>query len=236
MYSITYKGVSSQGKLKVLKVTRSVLPPSQVKLLDVEGRSGAFFISKKHGVKKIDVEFVVIGDELRDNIRDIADWLDAEKPEALICSDEPDKTDFAILDGETDLDEQLKAGFGTLTFICPDPYSIAASRTVNLVAGSNTVTYNGTAPTYPKVTATFTTAQTSFEISNGKEKVKINASLATTSKLVVDFNTGKITINDTLNLQTLTLDSDFFPLKKGSQTLTVSAGANVSLTYNERFK
>jgi predicted phage tail component-like protein len=240
MFTFTYKGTSSQGLLKVLKVTRSVLPPSQLKTLEVDGRSGAYFISKKHGIKRIAFEVALISNsetDLRSDVRTLADFLDADKPEALVCSDEPDKTDFAILDGETDLDEIVKVGFGTINFICPDPYSQGNTIvTKNLVAGSNSVTYNGTAPVYPTMTVTFTASVTSFEISNGTKKMHIDASMGTTSTLVIDCNTGKITINNVLNLQTITLDSDFFPLVKGTQTLTVSAYANVTLSYKERFK
>jgi predicted phage tail component-like protein len=232
---LNYKGVSSEGKLKVLKVTRSVLPPSVLKMIEVDGKAGAFFVSKRHGVKKIEVEVIIIKDYVSKK-REIADWLDAEKPEALILSDEPNMTDFAILSEETDMDEILDTGRGTLVFLCPDPYSIGAERTRTLVAGGNTVSYSGTAPTFPELTVTFTTNQSSFEITNGEDKVRIEANLTTASTLVINFQTGKITINGTLNMQTMTLDSDFFPLKKGNNALTVSTGASVSLKYKERFK
>jgi predicted phage tail component-like protein len=232
---LTYKGETSEGRFTVRKVTRSVLPPSQLKMVEVDGKAGAMFISKKHGVKQIDVEIAIIGDYVNKK-RDIADWLDAEKPEALILSDEPDKTDFAILSDSTDMDEILDNGFGTLTFLCPDPYSIGAEKTHNLASGNRTVTYNGTAQVYPTLTVTFSTNQTAFEISNGEVKMRIEANLTTASTLVIDMNTGKITINGTLNQQTMTLDSDYFPLKKGTNALTISAGASVVVRYKERFK
>jgi predicted phage tail component-like protein len=234
MFSFTYKGISSQGKLKVVKVTRSILPPSQNKFLEMDGKPGALFLSKKHGIKKIEVEVAIISGTLRGDIRDIADWLDADQPSEFTASDEPDLLDYAILDGDTDVDEIYEAGFGTITFLCPDPYSRRWEVTESLVAGANSVWYDGTAPTYPVITATFSTAKTFFEISNGVDKVRIEGSLSTTTTLVIDFNTGKVTLNGTLNQQTITLDSDFFSIKKGTNTITVSSGATMKFT--ERLK
>jgi predicted phage tail component-like protein len=239
MFTITYNGISSLGFLKVTEVRRSVLPPSTNKVLEVDGRSGALFISKKHGMKKIEVDVAIVSEsdtDLRADVRAIADWLDADKPEALVCSDEPDKTDYAILDGETNLKEVVKYGFGTLIFICPDPYSEGASQTKNLVAGTSTLTYDGTAPVYPTMTVSFDSDQPFFEITKETDKVKCTFNFTTSTTLVINFDTGKITVNGTLNQQTLSLDSEFFALTKGSNSLTVSTGAVVVVSYKDRFK
>ena len=77
----TFNGVSSQGKLKVTGVTRSILPPSSNKVIELDGRSGGFFVSKKYGIKQIVVEVAVIGTSptnLRSEVREIAGWLDTE--------------------------------------------------------------------------------------------------------------------------------------------------------------
>jgi predicted phage tail component-like protein len=237
---LNYKGISSEGKLKVLKVTRSVLPPSSNKLMEIDGKSGALFISKKHGVKKIEVEIAIVGDYVSKK-REIADWLDADKPEALVIEDEPDKTDFAIIDGDTDMDEILDNGFGTINFICPDPYSVGADRTHSF--GTVTVdwsvydlVYNGTAPVFPLVTATFNAPTTYFEMWLGEDFVKVQYNFQAGTVLEIDMNTGKVSINGTVNMQTLTLDSDFFPLKKGTNTLSASEFVDVEVSYKERFK
>jgi predicted phage tail component-like protein len=238
---MTFNGVSSDAYpyLKILKVGHSVLPSSNISMVDVAGRAGSYFVYKRLGTRTIEVEVAIVGTSqsyFRSKVRELADWLDVDKPTALSFSEDPTISYYAIVDGDTSIDQILAIGTGTIKFICPDPFAYGASRTVSLVTGPNTVTYNGTADAYPVMTVTFSSAQTSFEVSNGTEKIHIDADLATTSTLVIDFSLGKITINDVLNMQTLSLDSDFFPLKKGTNTLTVSAGANVSMTYNERFK
>jgi predicted phage tail component-like protein len=228
---LNYKGIASDGKLKVLKVTRSVLPPSSNKLMEIDGKSGALFISKKHGVKKIEVEVAILGDYVSKK-RDIADWLDADKPEALILSDEPDKTDFALIDGDTDMDEILDNGFGTITFICPDPYSVGADRTVN----AGTINYGGTAETFPVVTATATASASQFSITNGDDNVTVNAPVVAGDVLMIDMSKGKVTKNGTLIMSTVTFESEFWSLKKGTNTVTSSAGFTTVLDFKERFK
>jgi predicted phage tail component-like protein len=243
MFSFTYKGVSSIGKLKVLKVTRSLLPPSQNKFLEIDGMSGAKFISKKHGIKKIEVEVAIIDDALMSQVREVADWLDADQPEEFIASDEPTLKDFAILDGDIDLDEVFKVGFGTLVFLCPDPYSIGAEKTVSLTAGTTkTFTMEGTARSFPIVTATANSASSSFVVSRGDDKgnddkVEIIFNFVGGEVVEIDFNTGKVTINGTINQQTITLDSDFWSLTpKSNNYIWSSSGFTSSLVYKERFK
>jgi predicted phage tail component-like protein len=241
---LTYKGISLEGKLKVLSVTRSLLPSSQLKTLELDGKAGGIFISKKHGMKKIEVEVAVIGatpENLREKVRELADLLDSEQPEALVFDDEPHLTDFAILEGETDMEEQLKLGTGAITFLCPNPYSVGAERSHSFETTTfdwkvYDLVYNGTAPVYPKVTVTFNGATTYFEMWLGENFVKVEFNFQAGTVLEMDFNTGKVLINGTLNLQALTLQSDFFPLKKGTNTISTSEFAGVVVSYNERFK
>lgn len=235
--SLTFKGVSLPTYVRVLKVTRSILPPSHVKLLEIDSRIGAYFVKKKHGFRQIEVEVAVIGSsasDLRNKVRSLAEYLDSDKPEPLICSDEPALTDFAILDGETDLEEIIRFGTGTLVFLCPQPYSQGAARN----ATGASITYNGTAPCFPKLSVTFTSSVTHFEITKSStgEKLRVNGNMGTTSTLIIDCNTGKVTINGVLNQQALSFDSDFFALTKGTNTFTISTGATVRFDWTELFK
>jgi predicted phage tail component-like protein len=231
----TYKGISSEGKMRVVKVTRSVLPPSQLKMLEIDGKAGAYFISKKHGVKKIDLEVVILGDYVNKK-RDIADWLDAMKPEALNISDEPNMTDFAILDGETDFDEILDNGFGTITFICPDPYSYGDERSVTLFAGNDSIFNGGTAPSFPTITFNISSSTTSVKIeTTDGDYFEVKDDFVIGDVLVIDMEKGKVTRNGTLIMTKVTLESDFFSLKAGT-TDFIGTTAQGSARFFERFK
>lgn len=235
----TYKGITSEGRVRVLNVSRTLLPSSEVTTTDIEGNVGLYFVKKTHGVRVIRMDLAIIGDtpeDLMDRVEDVADWLDADKPEPLVLNDSPDRTFYAIVQGDTSLDEQLKYGFFTVEFICPDPYSYGAERTENLVSGVNSITYNGTAPTYPTMTITFPSAIPNIQIDNGEDIMELTYSFDTTTTLEINSQTGKITINGEINSQIMSLTSDFFPLKKGSNTINVSEGASIVMKYKERFK
>lgn len=234
---LKYKGIDSKGQVRVLEVSRALLPSSVVQTMDIEGKAGSYFLRKTHGVRSIEVEMAILGDspeDLMDRAEQVADWLDSEKPEPLVFEDEPEKTYFAIVDGAVDLDEQLKNGFFSVSFLCPDPYAYGVEKQHNLNEGQNVVNYQGTAPVYPTIETTFSVAKNDFIISNGEDKVEIEFPFEAGTVLELDFHTGKVLVNGSLNLPIMTLDSDFFPLKKGDNTITVSS--NSLVTYKERFK
>lgn len=238
--AFTYKGETSPSFLKVMKVTRSILPPSEVKMLTVEGASGSYFVKKRNGVGKIEVEVAIVGDSpknLRQNVRILAGFLDAEKPEPLVFADEPDLTDFGIVDGDTDVDEIFRVGTGTITFLCPKPYSQGLKKEFN-VQHKTPFTVGGTAETFPVFKLTFTAAASYVKLKNGEEFVELRDSFTTGDVVVVDTQTGKITVNGSLSPTILTLDSDFFSLKPGTNSLeiTTDGTVTVSMNYNEMWK
>ncbi|UKL30014.1 tail family protein [Bacillus phage PK2] len=242
---LTYNGIDTGSLMKVLKVTRSVLPPSEVKTLTIDGKAGGIFISKKDGMKRIEVEVLVLAEDpvsLRAKVRELADVLDADKPQSLTISDEPHLTDFGIIEGDTDIEEELKHGTGTISFLCPDPYSIGAERTVALTAnGTTTVNNAGTAPSFPVITATATQDIGYFHISRGDdfgndEFVEVGHSFVTGDVLEVDMSKGKVSINGEVRMAPLTLTSDFWSLSKRTNYIWCSAGFTIQLKYNERFK
>ncbi|POD46292.1 hypothetical protein BKM15_25975 [Pseudomonas syringae pv. syringae] len=173
--SFLYKGISSDSFLIVEKVNRSVLPPLSHVLAEVPKKPGAYHQYSKLGVRQISFTVRIIKndiDELNDFIRNIAEWLYSENPEELILNKEPDKYYRAILDGDTNLEEIVIMGTGTLTFICTDPIAFdVAEQTIILPTGqlSNQISVGGTFKTFPIIEATFTQPSTFFAYSTDKE-------------------------------------------------------------------
>lgn len=241
----TFKGIASSSHLRELKVGHSVLPPSNVKMLEIEGKAGAYFLKKTHGVRTITVEVAVIGtsqSNLRAKVREIADWLDSDKPEKLYFSDEPDVYYMAILSEETDLEQIVNLGTGELTFICLDPYAFRYNVNVSLTAGATkTVPYYGTAKTFPVITATATVATNLLLISRGDnfgndDKVELTHSFAVGDVVEIDMEKGTVKVNGTINMPIVTLDSDFWSLSKGDNFVWASGNFTYSLKYTERLK
>jgi len=164
-----YDGVRSEdmGITTVRDVRRSILPPITAKLLEVPGRGGAYYQGRELGVRQIQVDVTVRGaseGDLRSKIRALAAWLQpGPEPRPLVFDDEPQLTWMAVLSGETDLEEIVAAGRGTLTFICPDPVALGNEVTLALTNGQQ-VNVGGTARTWPVIRATVQQAITHLAV------------------------------------------------------------------------
>jgi predicted phage tail component-like protein len=98
----------------------------------------------------------------------------------------------------------------------------------------------GNAPTLPIFTVTFGASATFYEIANGDgEKIRVIYNFVSGDELVVDHVNNLVTINGTVNNQTITVDSDFFKLKPGTNELIMNHDATtnptISFDYNERW-
>ncbi|MDT2287333.1 phage tail family protein [Paenibacillus larvae] len=82
--------------------------------------------------------------------------------------DEPGKTYYAKISGDTQIDTLVSMGTGTIKFVCPDPYAYGARKTL-LLRTTSAVTNAGLADTYPVITAKFTKSTPYFAIGNGKQ-------------------------------------------------------------------
>lgn len=243
MSHFTFNGISSNGKFRVNNITRSLTAPSEVSIHTIEGSDKRSLLSKRRGIRQINIDVTVIGESannLRVKTREIGAWLDTDEPKVLIFNDESDKREIAVLDGNTDLEELMTIGQGTITFTLLNTFSESVNPTTVNLTGTMNHTVIGTAHTYPIITATATSSQPSFTISrtqNGiTESVTITHAFASTNTLVIDMKNGSIKINGQDRMATMSYLSDFFDLKSGVNSLTVSSGFTVSVSYNNRWK
>lgn len=180
MSGFTYNGVhSSNYGLNVLSVQRGILPPITARLLDVPGRPGSYYQGRQVGARTITVDVQVTAldyADLRAKVRAIAAWLmPGPDPKPLVFDEEPDKTWYAVLSGDTDLDEVVAVGNGKLTFIAPDPVAVGPEHTVALPA---TVNPAGTAETYPIIRATVNQDITHFAVATPDRYVLLGRPVA----------------------------------------------------------
>lgn len=104
----------------------------------------------------------------------------------------------------------------------------------------NVIQYAGTAKAYPIITVNFKQNVSDFyEVLHFEtgNKVLINRSFSTNDVLVIDNSTGKVTLNGVLDMASVSIDSDFFYLIPGTNTINVTpAGvAEVVAEWRERF-
>ncbi len=110
---------------------RSAWAPLTREIAEVPGRAGGRLKETKTNVRTITVPVMIKRDgfsDLQKVKEDLGGWLITEKPEKLIFDDEPDRYYMAVVDGELELEEMVRWGKGTITFICPDPYKYGKEK------------------------------------------------------------------------------------------------------------
>lgn len=163
-YGLTYKNVHSDSIGVTIRTEPSILPPIQVNTIQIPGMPGAYYQSSEIGMRQINVPVGLIFTDASDyqsRLRDLAQWLSPEKDihDMPLVFDMEDKTYYAILTGNTDLQKIARTGQGTLNFIAPDPLAYGQEttpQTINDPTGGNVntiVTNDGTAEALPIFTA-----------------------------------------------------------------------------------
>ena len=151
---------------------RPAWAPINRELISVTGKSGAYLSHNTRQVRVIEVPVFLLADnfpELQKIKEDLAKWLVHNEPKELIFKDEPDRVYYAVVDGELDLDELVRWGTGSITFICPDPYKYGPEQTLTFPADIVVVENEGTAEANPIFEMTATKKTTFAMISNGEE-------------------------------------------------------------------
>lgn len=134
--------------------------------------AGAHLSHSKRQVREIGVPVFILADsfsDLQELKEDMASWLIHDEPKELIFKDEPERTYYAVVDGGLDLDELIRWGEGTITFICPDPYKYGPEKTYKLDDVS-TIENKGTAEAEPIFELTAKEKTAFAMISNGADE------------------------------------------------------------------
>lgn len=158
----------------VNKLTNSLLPEVTQKTIKVPGRWGLYDFGNEVGVREIEMEYTIVASDsvdLRAKAREFANWLYYDEAKPLIIMEEPDKTYYAKVTGNTEVEEILRLGQGTVTFTCYDPFAYGDEKTVDLVAEEGEaveVTNEGDSETYPTLHFEFNDSTTEFTVLCGE--------------------------------------------------------------------
>jgi predicted phage tail component-like protein len=156
---LSYGGVTPPSFFRVQKVTFPALPPSNIKTLDIPARDGTYYAGKTYGPLTITVDFFIetpSPDNVMYYAEQLAEWLDQDGPAPLIFTDKPDRTYYAIVKDNIDIEQAVEIGSGSIQFFCPDPCSYGEEKTVNITPNEATSLVNGgTAKAFPKFYVTF---------------------------------------------------------------------------------
>ena len=152
MTGMTFNGVE-KDYVKVLRGReRPPWAPVERELIEVTGHPGGYLSNTKVKPRIITVPILIQANDFADLQKlkeDVADWLITEAPEELIFDDEPDRIYYAVVEGELNLNEIVRVGYGVIRFICPDPYKYSPEQTKLFPSDAVNLTNDGTADAKP---------------------------------------------------------------------------------------
>lgn len=116
--------------------------------------------------------------------------------------------------------------------IAAAPYLIGRSRTVTLKTDANTIHVKGNRPCWPTWTLTPAADAKTVSIKDAHgHKLAVTSTTAITGRISIDTDPDHQELRVNGNLMTPTLESDYFPLLPGANTITPSGVTAASLAY-----
>jgi predicted phage tail component-like protein len=134
-FFLNFGGVSSEGIFRITEIRRPILPSLQDVTKKVNGRPGVMNFGQQIDVRIIEVDIVIPADDrtsFRRKVEEIAGFLYSKEAKTLQFFDDLERVYFARLTGDTNIEQVVNMGRGTITFICFDPFKYAAEPTVVL--------------------------------------------------------------------------------------------------------
>lgn len=240
---ITYNGTQASTLGMIIKGSnRPILPPITPRLIQLPGRAGAHYAGADLGPRLITIPFALIAgtrEQLREKIRMVAAWLaPGTAPAQLHFADEPGRYYNAVVVNPIDVDQVYSIGGGQVQFLCPDPYAYSDNELAQVCdPGLTQVGNQGTAATLPRLVASFTASSAELRMTNTEtgQFVRIDRAFSAGDTAEIDCARALVTVNGARAMDRLDLASDFFALKPGTNSLSVTAGCQATAYWRERW-
>ncbi|MCS0789515.1 phage tail family protein [Cytobacillus firmus] len=134
-FFLIFGGVSSEGIFKITEIRRPILPPLQDITMKVNGRPGLISLGQHIDMRVIEVDIVIPSEDrtdFRKKVEKVADFLYSQDTKTLQFFDDMERIYFARVTGDTNIEQVVNMGKGTITFVCFDPLKYAAEPTILL--------------------------------------------------------------------------------------------------------
>lgn len=230
---IIYDGVNISDTFQVVDVSVPLLPTFEAVTHELPQRPGSYFASRKVGTRQITLKLRLDAGsrdplEIFRQWRDVSHVLDKPTPRKLYLDE--DRYCWAMMVGESDIDDKAYCGEVEFTMMCFDPYFYGQERSFSLKAGSNPIDVKGACEAYPTLELTATGA--SVRVTNeGTGDYVLVPGTKSGSKLTMDMERQTVTMGG--EYVPVDLLSDYFAIT-GSAKVSVS-GATGTLKYRERY-
>lgn len=173
--AIKFNGNDLPPFVKINNIALSLMPTIERTTIKVNGRNGSYDFGNTFDDREIEIDYTIIADnesDLRYKARDFANWLYTEEYAPLVILEEPDKYYMAKITGDTDFNEIIRFGQGSITFVAePFLYGQEKEFDFNPTAENNTILVDnqGGLTAYPQIHLEFTEDTTSFALATRDE-------------------------------------------------------------------
>ena len=225
MYGFTFNSIPASTHGVVMKSkNRQVLPTVNDIYQQIPGRNGSYLFAGELSDRMIVVECSVLKTTfalLRSGLRGIAAWLYQTDRKVLVFDDEPTMYYDAKVEGSIDFEQVMKHGKFTLTFRCA-PLAYTAETHDHFADDSVVANNTGNYEAPPIFTFTFTDTATEMKVTLGTKYIRVVHDFAIADVLIVNCETGLISINGTRAMEELDwAASELFMLAPGNNTMTI---------------
>ncbi|MBY0015326.1 phage tail protein [Bacillus cereus] len=159
---------------------RPAWAPLKRKFLSVPGYPGARLLTTETEMRVLPVPVGIIvpdGSDLETLKEEIAEWLITEKPVELVFDVTPNRTYLAVIDENFDPEDFVALGKGTLNFVCPMPYKLGPTKTVEFEMDGRGLIANfqnkGSVESNPIIEVEVTKPSTFLDVWNGTNYFRI---------------------------------------------------------------
>ena len=159
---------------------RPAWAPVKRNFLSVPGYTGARLLNTQTEMRVLSIPVGIIvpeGSDLETMKEEIAEWLITGQPAELIFDVEPNRTYLAVVEDSFDPDEFVTLGIGTIKFICPMPYKLGPTRTVDFQTSASGLIANvqnkGSVESNPIIEVEVTKPSTFLDVWNGTNYFRI---------------------------------------------------------------
>lgn len=203
------------------------MPPIDNIRHQVNGKAGALYARNQLEENRIEVDVRLIRNtrqEVQDYVRMIAGKLYSKTPQKLYLRDEPNRFNIGILNGDINFEKNLRTGFATLEFICPDPLAYSEEKAQAHL--ENAVFNNGTYPTRGtiKIKMNKDVEYLKVTLQNTGEYLYLEDDFKKGDEIVIDLIEEWVKKNNYLIMDKLHYESDFFDLPVGEFKVILSDG------------
>ena len=232
---IVYDGVNLSDIFEVHDISIPMLPPIEAVVQEMAGRPGAYFQSRKVQTREITMKLGLnAGSRCPIDIyhawRERAGMLAKTEPRKLQLKE--DRYIWAMLTGESGIENLGYRGVAELTFSCFDPFFYGAEHIEPLSAGTNAVRIEGGVAAFPVFTVTPSGSSVTVQNADTGEKAKVDG-LTSGTAVTIDMAAYRCTVNGHYKACDITV-TDFWPLDPGDASIAVTGGSG-TMTYRERF-